>query len=145
MAKYRTAIIACGNIARVHARAWQNVPGQPASTSSAFELSIEVSPAKPDNLYCVTVHSGFYPSELYIYDFGLNAWHLVYGSADQHVGGGHAFGVSPFNSNQIFLAENTEGRRYDYGANPPIIDYNSTYPPPAAPTTPTSDAWYRTR
>jgi len=26
---YRTAIIACGNIARVHARAWQNVPGRP--------------------------------------------------------------------------------------------------------------------
>jgi len=26
---YRTAIIACGNIARVHARAWQNVPGKP--------------------------------------------------------------------------------------------------------------------
>ncbi|HEY8884619.1 MAG TPA: Gfo/Idh/MocA family oxidoreductase, partial [Chloroflexota bacterium] len=26
---YRTGIIACGNIARVHARAWQNVPGQP--------------------------------------------------------------------------------------------------------------------
>ncbi|TAK21352.1 MAG: Gfo/Idh/MocA family oxidoreductase [Chloroflexota bacterium] len=29
MAKYRTAIIACGNIARVHARAWLNVPGTP--------------------------------------------------------------------------------------------------------------------
>lgn len=29
MAKYRTAIIACGTIARVHARGWQNVPGQP--------------------------------------------------------------------------------------------------------------------
>jgi len=26
---YRTAIIACGNIARVHARAWQDVPGRP--------------------------------------------------------------------------------------------------------------------
>jgi predicted dehydrogenase len=29
MSRYRTAIIACGNIARVHARAWQNVPGRP--------------------------------------------------------------------------------------------------------------------
>lgn len=29
MSRYKTAIIACGNIARVHARAWQNVPGQP--------------------------------------------------------------------------------------------------------------------
>jgi predicted dehydrogenase len=29
MALYRTAIIACGNIARVHARAWQDVPGRP--------------------------------------------------------------------------------------------------------------------
>ena len=31
MAQYRTAIIACGNIARVHARAWQDVPGQPVA------------------------------------------------------------------------------------------------------------------
>lgn len=29
MAKYRTAIIACGTIGRVHARGWQDVPGQP--------------------------------------------------------------------------------------------------------------------
>ena len=29
MAKYRTAIIACGTIGRVHARGWQGVPGQP--------------------------------------------------------------------------------------------------------------------
>ncbi len=29
MAKYKTAIIACGVIARVHARGWQGVPGQP--------------------------------------------------------------------------------------------------------------------
>jgi predicted dehydrogenase len=29
VAKYRTAIIACGTIARVHARGWQGVPDQP--------------------------------------------------------------------------------------------------------------------
>jgi predicted dehydrogenase len=29
LAKYRTAIIACGTIGRVHARGWQGVPGQP--------------------------------------------------------------------------------------------------------------------
>ena len=29
MAKYQTAIIACGTIGRVHARGWQDVPGQP--------------------------------------------------------------------------------------------------------------------
>jgi UDP-N-acetylglucosamine 3-dehydrogenase len=29
MAKYRTAIIACGTIARVHARAWAGVPNEP--------------------------------------------------------------------------------------------------------------------
>jgi predicted dehydrogenase len=29
VAKYRTAIIACGTIARVHARGWLDVPGQP--------------------------------------------------------------------------------------------------------------------
>lgn len=31
---YRTAIIACGNIARVHARAWQNVPGHPVEIAA---------------------------------------------------------------------------------------------------------------
>ncbi len=31
---YRTAIIACGNIARVHARAWQNVPGRPVEIAA---------------------------------------------------------------------------------------------------------------
>ncbi len=30
MSQYRTAIIACGMIARAHARAWQGVPGRPA-------------------------------------------------------------------------------------------------------------------
>jgi len=29
MAKYRTAIIACGTIARVHARGWIGVPDEP--------------------------------------------------------------------------------------------------------------------
>src|SRR5438874_1124470 len=31
---YRTGIIACGNIARVHARAWQDVPGQPVQIAT---------------------------------------------------------------------------------------------------------------
>jgi predicted dehydrogenase len=31
---YRTAIIACGNIARVHARAWQDVPGRPVAIAA---------------------------------------------------------------------------------------------------------------
>src|SRR5579859_7587316 len=31
---YRTAIIACGNIARVHARAWQDVPGRPVQIAA---------------------------------------------------------------------------------------------------------------
>lgn len=34
MARYRTAIIACGTIARVHARGWQGVPGQPVALSA---------------------------------------------------------------------------------------------------------------
>jgi UDP-N-acetyl-2-amino-2-deoxyglucuronate dehydrogenase len=31
MGNYRTGIIACGTIARVHARGWQHVPGQPTT------------------------------------------------------------------------------------------------------------------
>ena len=31
MANYRTAIIACGTIARVHARGWGDVEGQPTA------------------------------------------------------------------------------------------------------------------
>jgi predicted dehydrogenase len=34
MAQYRTAIIACGTIARVHARGWQHVPGQPTEIAA---------------------------------------------------------------------------------------------------------------
>ena len=35
---YRTAIIACGNIARVHARAWQDVPGRPVAIGAIADL-----------------------------------------------------------------------------------------------------------
>src|SRR3989441_10039187 len=34
MARYRTVIIACGTIARVHARAWQGVAGQPVDLAA---------------------------------------------------------------------------------------------------------------
>ncbi len=34
MAQYRTAIIACGTIARVHARGWLGVPGQPTEIAA---------------------------------------------------------------------------------------------------------------
>jgi predicted dehydrogenase len=34
MAQYRTAIIGCGNIGRVHARGWQDVPGQPTQIAA---------------------------------------------------------------------------------------------------------------
>src|SRR5438128_17706 len=34
MARYRTVIIACGTIARVHARAWQGVAGQPVELAA---------------------------------------------------------------------------------------------------------------
>ena len=34
MARYRSAIIACGTIARVHARAWQGVAGQPVELAA---------------------------------------------------------------------------------------------------------------
>src|SRR4030081_454410 len=37
MAIYRTAIIACGTIARVHARAWQGVAGQPVSIGACAD------------------------------------------------------------------------------------------------------------
>ncbi|MBW8877040.1 MAG: hypothetical protein JF614_18905 [Acidobacteria bacterium] len=106
---------------------WNNVPGEPASTSGAFRLTLAVTPAKADNLYCLTVSPGGFPSELYIFDFGSKQWNLVDGSADITMGGGHAFGVDPFNPNEIFLSEGTEGRRYTYQGSPPYITYNSTY------------------
>jgi predicted dehydrogenase len=37
MSTYRTAIIACGTIARVHARAWQGVPGQPVELAACAD------------------------------------------------------------------------------------------------------------
>ncbi|HZW32246.1 MAG TPA: Gfo/Idh/MocA family oxidoreductase [Isosphaeraceae bacterium] len=38
---YRTAIIACGNIARVHARAWQNVLGRPVEIAAIADTNRE--------------------------------------------------------------------------------------------------------
>jgi predicted dehydrogenase len=40
-AKYRTAIIACGNIARVHARAWQDVPGRPVEIGALADTNAD--------------------------------------------------------------------------------------------------------
>ena len=37
MTQYRTAIIACGTIARVHARGWLGVPGQPTQIAAIAE------------------------------------------------------------------------------------------------------------
>jgi predicted dehydrogenase len=37
MSTYRTAIIACGTIARVHARAWQGVQGQPVELAACAD------------------------------------------------------------------------------------------------------------
>ncbi len=39
MSKYRTAIIACGMIARVHARGWQGVAGQPTEIGALADTN----------------------------------------------------------------------------------------------------------
>ena len=39
MSKYRTAIIACGVIARVHARGWLTVPGQPTEIAALADTN----------------------------------------------------------------------------------------------------------
>ena len=41
MARYRTAIIACGTIARVHARAWLAVPDQPVALGALADTHPE--------------------------------------------------------------------------------------------------------
>ena len=41
MSKYRTAIIACGMIARVHARGWQGVPGQPTEIGAIADTNAD--------------------------------------------------------------------------------------------------------
>lgn len=41
MARYRTAIIACGTIARVHARAWLGVPDQPVAIGSVADTNAD--------------------------------------------------------------------------------------------------------
>ena len=39
MSKYRTAIIACGIIARVHARGWLGVDGQPTQIGALADTN----------------------------------------------------------------------------------------------------------
>ena len=41
MTKYRTAIIACGTIARVHARGWLGVPGQPTQIGAIADTNAD--------------------------------------------------------------------------------------------------------
>ena len=41
MARYRTAIIACGIIARVHARGWLGVPGRPAGIAAIADTNAD--------------------------------------------------------------------------------------------------------
>jgi hypothetical protein len=107
---------------------WQSVPGQAASTAGASQLTIQVSPAKPDNLYCLTIPPGGSSTQLFIYNFGTNFWTLVDGTIFNKTGG-KAFGVDPADPNEIFISQSTEGRRYNYQGNPPYIDFHSTYYP----------------
>ena len=68
---------------------WAVVPGLPATACAASGVVIEVSPAKVDNLYvliqipdlAIAGQSTIHRSELHIYDFGINTWNPVYGSA----------------------------------------------------------------
>ena len=41
MAKYRTAIIACGMIARVHTRGWLGVEGQPTEIGALADTNAD--------------------------------------------------------------------------------------------------------
>ena len=41
MARYRTAIIACGTIARVHARGWLGVPGRPTGIAAIADTNAD--------------------------------------------------------------------------------------------------------
>jgi hypothetical protein len=110
---------------------WQIVPNEPANTSSMAKLTIEVSPADADNLYAVSCQfSG--TSTLHFLDFGTSSWTTVYSSAFINMGGGHSFGVDPFNPNEIFLSQGTEGRRYTYGPPTTFIGYASSYSLPGS-------------
>ena len=44
-----------------------------------------------------------------------------------HYRDGHAFGVSPRNPNEIFLSNDTEGRRYTYQGSPLYFEFESRY------------------
>ncbi len=105
---------------------WQNVANPPSSAAGATGLTIEVSRARPHNLYMVTIGPGG-NSELHIYDFASGTRSLVFSGASITHGGGHSFGVDPVNPNEIFLSQGTEGRRYTAGANPPYFQFKSSY------------------
>jgi len=106
---------------------WFDVPGQdPSNTPTAGKLTIEVSPAAVNRLYCQTIAPGG-NAVLYTYDFSSGVWTTAYTSAHIKMGGGNSFGVDPFNPNEVFLSEGTEGRRYTYGSPTTYITYNSAY------------------
>jgi hypothetical protein len=105
---------------------WQDVQNPPASAATAVALTIEVSPARAENLYMVTIAKNG-SADLHIYDFASATASLVYSGAFIDMGGGHGFGVDPFNPNEIFLSQGAAGRRYTAGATPLFVQFQNAH------------------
>ncbi|HEY2091588.1 MAG TPA: LamG-like jellyroll fold domain-containing protein [Thermoanaerobaculia bacterium] len=112
-------------------------------TAGVVGLTIQVTPTKPANLYCLYVRNDAGvcayqtgtqdgTSALYVYDFDAKAdtegFVKVTDKACLIMGDGKAFGVNPSNPNETFLSQDTEGRRYTYAeTGTTYVKYASAY------------------
>jgi hypothetical protein len=100
---------------------WNEMSSQPAILHDPdfslidMHLTIEVSKAKPDYLYCA-VRDGD-PISFYYYDFSIgSSWNFIGShteSKDYRFGTGHGFGVEQaLNGNEIIVSKSTRLRKY---------------------------------
>lgn len=96
---------------------WFDIPGQPPMPLNPNTYTIEVSKANDQKLYCV-----INPKQNEYYSPGystISVYHLTSGWTsfapvfNCTFGGGHSFGVNPFNENEFLVSHTTYAKRFD--------------------------------
>jgi hypothetical protein len=97
---------------------WTAITTQPSSVTVPnisvrnTNITIEVSKAKPDYLYCLVEINNI--GHLYYYDFnGPAVWNNVNMSFPVTMGWGHGFGVDQINGNDIYYSTSTNAKKID--------------------------------
>ncbi len=124
-------------------QSWQSLPGSASQLAAAKLVSIEVSPAQPDNLYCWimqgTIKDAIWGCEdyentsgsVFIYNSITHNWNLFNSSANavSAYGNGYSFAVCPLTANEIIVSCGLEAKRMVKDGFSQSISYSSNYHP----------------